>query len=95
MKNDSIRRLDTGPFGLTRGKASVRAMVAASPVNRPDGMFVDVLVTVLTQRRGLRRTLDLVLAPLLVSISPPKIVYAIRVPGSGASGARAVRDDQK
>ena len=55
MKKDSIRKPETGPLGLTRGRASVRAMVAASRVNNPGGVFVETLVTVLTQRRGLRR----------------------------------------
>jgi hypothetical protein len=52
MKKDSLRKPETGPLGLTRGRASVRAMVAASRLNSPGGVFVETLVTVLTQRLG-------------------------------------------
>lgn len=55
MKNDSIRSPETGPFGLTCGEASVRAMVAAPRVNRPGGIVVESAPTSFTQRRGLRR----------------------------------------
>ena len=55
MKKDNIRKPETGRFGLTRGKASVRAMVEASRVNNPGGVLVEPVVTVLTQRRGLPR----------------------------------------
>jgi hypothetical protein len=55
MKKESIRKPETGPLGLTRDNASVRAMVAASRVNSPGGVLVEMLVTALTQRRGLRR----------------------------------------
>jgi hypothetical protein len=43
MKKDSILKPETGPFGLTRGKASVRAMLAASRVNNPGGAFVETV----------------------------------------------------
>jgi hypothetical protein len=43
MKKDSILKPETGPFGLTRRKASVRAMVAASRVNNPGGAFVETV----------------------------------------------------
>jgi hypothetical protein len=53
MENVSIHRPDVGPLGLTRGDASVRAMVAASRVNSPGGGVVETVVTLPTRRRGL------------------------------------------
>ena len=81
MKKDSILEPETGPFGLTRGKASVRAMVAASRVNNPGGVFVETVVTVLTRRRGLprriaRRALDC--PSLLGPIRSPRGSYAFQ-----------------
>lgn len=50
MKYVSIRIPDPGPFGETFREARVRAMVAASFVNRPAGGCVESVVTLETQR---------------------------------------------
>ena len=51
MKYVSIRNPDAGPFGETLLEASVRAIVAASFVNRPSGGCVASVLTFDTQRR--------------------------------------------
>jgi hypothetical protein len=54
MKYISIRSPEGGPFGETLRDRRVRAMVAASFVNRPGGGWVESVLTPATQRLGAR-----------------------------------------
>jgi len=50
MKYVSMRMPEPGPLGETFFEAKLRAMVAASLVNRPSGGWVESVVTPATQR---------------------------------------------